>query len=92
MVKINQAVGCRLAEGKKVRHERMVTSQVTSKALGHPPSVSSWLHTGKNSRASHETVRGGLFRKETHSIDGVWAISEGKRGSRFEVVRFYRGG
>ena len=48
--------------GKKVGHERMVMSQVSGKSLGQPPSVGSWLHTGKNSRASHSKVKEGLFR------------------------------
>ena len=60
----------------------MVTSQVTSKPLGWPPSVAFWLLAGKNARANHSKGREGLFRKETHSIDRVWAISEGKRGTR----------
>ena len=31
--------------------------------LARPPSVGSWLHTGKNSRVSHSKVKEGLFRE-----------------------------
>ena len=47
--------------GKKVEHERMVTSQVSDKSLGELPNVGSWPHTGKNSRVSHSKVKEGLF-------------------------------
>lgn len=33
---------------------------------------------GKNSRVNHSEVKEGLLR-EIHSIDRVWAVSEGKR-------------
>ena len=55
--------------GKRVQLEKTVTSQVTSKSLGQPPSVGSWFLTGKNSRASPSEVKEGLLREETHSID-----------------------
>ena len=62
--------------------ERMDISQVTSEPLRWSPSVGSWLYPEKNSRVSHSRVKEGLFREETHSIDRVWAISEGKRGRK----------
>ena len=75
--------------GKRVRLEKMVTSQVTSESLGQPPSVGFWLLTGKNSRAKHSEVKEGLLREETHSIDRVSAILEGKRGPiGYGVVSF----
>ena len=46
-----------------VGYERMVTPQVTSKSLGQPPSVGSWLYTRKNSSLSHSKVKEGLFRE-----------------------------
>ena len=49
--------------GGNVGCERMVTSQVLGESLGWPPSVSSWLHAGKNSRVSHSTVKEGLFKE-----------------------------
>ena len=52
--------------GKKVGHEKMLTSQISGKPLGRP-SVGSWLRAGKNSRASHSKVKGGLFR-EQHTL------------------------
>ena len=64
--------------GKKVGHEKMLTSQISGKPLGRP-SVGSWLRAGKNSRASHSKVKEGLFREiDTHSIDRVWAISKAR--------------
>lgn len=60
----------------------MVTSQITSESLGLPPSIGSWLLAGKSSRKSHSKAKEGLFREETHSINRVWGISEGKRGTR----------
>ena len=33
-------------------HEHVVTSEVTSDSLGHPPSVSSWICVGQNSRVA----------------------------------------
>ena len=75
--------------GKRVRLEKMVTSQVTSESLGQPPSVGSWFLTGKNSRASHSEVKEGLLREETHSTDRVWATLKGKRGPiGYGVVSF----
>ena len=38
---------------REMGHERMVTSQVTSRPLGQLLRGSSWLCTGKNSRVSH---------------------------------------
>jgi len=49
------------AAGKKVEHERMVTSHVSNKSLGGLPNVGSWPHTGKNSRVSHSKVKEGLL-------------------------------
>lgn len=49
--------------GKRVGRERMVTPQVTSESLGWPPSVGSWLHAGRNSRANHSQVKEGLGQK-----------------------------
>ena len=57
----------------------MVTFQVTFESLGWPPSMGYWLHAGKNSRVSHSKVKQGLFREQIHSLDRVWAISEGQR-------------
>ena len=60
-----------------------------------PPSDSPWLRTGKRSRVSHSKVKAeihvpqaerGPSQKaraalgETHSIDRVWAVSEGESG------------
>ena len=42
-----------------------------------PPSEGPWLSAGKGSRASHSKVKASL-----HSIDGLWAISEGERQSQ----------
>ena len=53
------------AVGKRVGWERMVTSQVMSESLGWPPSVCTWLHIGRNSRASHSEVKEGQSREET---------------------------
>ena len=53
----------------------MFTSQVSGESLGRPPSVGSWLHAGKNSRASPSKVKAGLFR-DTHSIERMRSISE----------------
>ena len=50
--------------GKRVVLERTITSQVTSESLGQPPSVGSCLCAGKNSRASHDKVKKGLFREK----------------------------
>ena len=66
--------------GRRVEHERVVKSQVTSETSGQPPSVVSWLHVVKNSKVSHTRGKEGLFRKETQSMDRVWTILEGKRG------------
>lgn len=41
-----------------------------------------------NSRVSQSRVKG-LFREEIHTIDRVWAISEGKRAQKYGVVTFY---
>ena len=47
--------------GKKVEHERMVTSHVSDKSLGGLPNVGSWPLTGKNSRIIHSKVKEGLL-------------------------------
>ena len=47
----------------------MATTQIVSKPLGQPPSIGSWIHTGKNSRARHNEVKDGLLREEMYSID-----------------------
>ena len=49
---------------REMGHERMVTSQVTSRPLGQLLRVSSWLCTGKNSRVSHSKVKDTLFREK----------------------------
>ena len=49
---------------RETGHERMVTSQVTSRPLGQLLRVSSWLCTGKNSRVSHSKVKEDLFREK----------------------------
>ena len=66
----------------------MVRFQVMSKSLGQPPSVGFWLHTGKNSTASHSKEKEGQFMKEAHSIDRVWAILEGKRPQGMRLSDF----
>ena len=71
--------------GRRVGHERVVKSQVTSETSGQPPSVVSWLHAVKNSKVSHTRGKEGLFRKETQflswrEMDRVWTILEVKRG------------
>ena len=43
----------------------MVTSQVMCESLGWPPGVGTWLHIGRNSRASHSKVKEGQSREET---------------------------
>lgn len=62
--------------------ERMAASQVTSESLGLLPSVGSWLLEGKSSRKSHSEAEEGLLREETHSVNRVWGISEGKGSTR----------
>ena len=75
------------AAGKKVGCERMVTSQVSGESLGRPPSVGSWLHAGKNSRASQS--KEGLLR-EIHSAE--CEPSHKAKGVSLGVVSFCRGG
>ena len=64
----------------------MVTYQAMSESMGWLPIVGCWLRTGKNSRVSHSKVKEGLFREETHSIDRLRAVSEGKRDKRGPLV------
>ena len=66
----------------------MFISHVSGKSLGWPPRVGSWFLAGKNSRASHKKVKGGLFRQETHCRDRVCAILKGRRGGRVWGFQF----
>ena len=43
----------------------MVTSRVMCESLGWPPSMGTWLHIGRNSRASHSEVKEVQSREET---------------------------
>ena len=52
---------CRKESGAE--RKRRVTAQVSGESLGQLPSVGSWLHAGKNSRASHSKVKEGLCRE-----------------------------
>ena len=49
----------------------MVASQVTSESLGWPLNVGTWLHTGRDSRASHSEVKEGQSREETRYTESV---------------------
>ena len=58
----------------------MVTSRVTSESLGRPPSVDSWLCTGRNSRASRSKEKEGLFR-EKHTLKVREARNQKSQGT-----------
>ena len=62
---------------RRVGHRRMVTSQF----LQQPPSVCSWFHETKNSRARPSKVEK-VYLGEKHTSLTEWAISEGKRGKK----------
>ena len=49
----------------------MVTSQVMCESLGWPPSVGTWLHIGRNSRASHSEVKEVQSREETLNTESL---------------------
>ena len=53
-------------------------SHILASSWNDLPSKICWLLVGKNSRVNHSEVKEGLLR-EIHSIDRVWAVSEGKR-------------
>ena len=70
----------------------MVISQFSGESLGWQLSVAYWFCTGKNLRVSHSEAKEGrrFIQGDAHSIDRVWAISEGERPH--EVVSFMRVG
>ena len=72
--------------------ERMVTSQVSGESLGWLPSVGSWLHAGKNSRASHSKVKEGLFREKRTPQTECGPSWKAREAPGYGVVSFYRGG
>ena len=76
--------------GKRVGWERMVASQVTSESLGWPPNVGTWLHTGKDSRASHGEGRSIQGGNTLHGECGPsWKASP---APGYGAVGVYRGG
>ena len=66
----------------------MVTSQVMSESLGWPPGVGTWLHIGRNSRASHSKVKEGQSREKTGYTESlghtrVWGYQCSRGGGHF---------
>ena len=70
-----------------MRLERMVMSQVSGESLGQPPSVGSWLRAEKNSSASHNKEKEGLFR-EIHTPQTQCGPPQKARGPRVWACQF----
>ena len=68
----------------------MVGSQVTSKCLGSPLNVGTWLRTGRDSRASHAEGRSFQGGNRLHRVCGPsWKASS---APGYGAVGVYRGG
>ena len=68
----------------------MVASQVTSESLGWPPNVSTWLCTGRDSRASHGE---GRSIQEGNTLHGECGPSwKASAAPGYAAVSVYKGG
>ena len=57
-------------------HKRMVMSQVSWSPWDRMPNEGPWLRAGRNSRASQNKVKAGLFREIHIPIDRIQSVSE----------------